>query len=365
MKRVVITGIGAITSIGNTPDDVLLSFQNNKTCFERSTIDEDLVVCPIHNFNLKNYISSFKNVRYLNRGNSFALACATLAVQDANIAKKDLASAGLFVSVAPNLNIGEDFSNICDGKIDWKKNSALWILKFLPNTSTSIISQYLDIHGESAVIGNACAASLHAIGYAYQKIKWGNIDLALAGGGDSRISEGGLMAYKKADAIYTGKMEPHKVCMPFDKKREGFICGEGGAFFLLEEMTQAQKRNAHIYAEILGVGATTDGYSMTAPEPSGKWAQIAVQKAIDEANLSFQDIEIIATHGTSTILNDEMESQMLARIFSKGATVTAFKSWIGHLSASCGAVELALALYCAKNKYFPPIRNLEEPCTKD
>lgn len=366
MNQVVITGIGAITSLGSNVDTVLTAFKNEQTSFTHCEWDPELVICPVHDFNLKAYTGRFKNSRYLTRGGALALAAAIAAVQDAGIQKSKMQSTGLFVGAGPHLDIGGTFPDINKGTVNWNKISALWLLKFLPNTTASAISQYLQIHGESATLGSACAASLHAIGQAFLKIKWGHLQTALAGGGDSRLSAGALMAYKKAHAIYTGTGNPAQACRPFDKKRAGFVCGEGGAFFVLEEMSQAQKRGANIYAEILGFGTSTDAGSMTAPEPDGKWAQVAVEQALFQAGVSVEDIGTIVAHGTGTSLNDSAEAQMLARIFkNQKPVIISLKSWIGHLAAACGAVELALFLYCLTDQYGPLIRNLKEPCVNN
>ncbi len=363
MHRVVITGIGAVTSLGNTADEIMDAFSHNKTAFRRSEIDKDLVVCPVEQFNLKFHTGRFKNSRYLTKGSAFALAAAIDAVKDAGISHENLHHAGLFVGAGPNLDLGNEFPDIRNGEIKWDRRAALWVLKFLPNTAASAISQYLDMHGESATFGTACAASLQAMGTAFQKIKWGEQTAALAGGGDSRLSQGALMAYKKADALFNGTGDSDRACRPFDKNRKGFVCGEGGAMFVMEDLEHAQKRGARIYAEICGFAATADGHNMTAPEPDGKWARVAVKKAVEQAGVKMNDIDLVSAHGTSTPLNDAVEADMLKSFFESAATaVMGIKSWIGHLSAACGAAELAISLFCAAKGNFPAIRNLENPC---
>lgn len=363
MKRVVITGIGAITSLGNNGDEIISSLHRDRTAFRRSDLDKDLVVCPIEDFELKSYTGRFKNSRYLTRGAAFALAAAIEAVKDAGIPSEQLRKAGVFVGSGPNLDIGNEFPNIENSRIRWDKHRALWILKFLPNTAASAIGQYLSINGESASLGTACAASLQAIGTAFQKIKWGEHAAVLAGGGDSRLSPGALMAYKKAGALYKGRMNPDQACRPFDRDRNGFVCGEGGAFLFLEELDHAKKRGAHIYAEICGFASTADGYAMAAPRPDGKFAKLAVEMAIEQAEMDFHDIGLVSAHGTSTRLNDAVEGELLSSLFKPAPTlVMGLKSWIGHLSAACGAVELAISLFCAKERFVPAIRNIQDPC---
>jgi len=361
--RVVITGIGAITPLGITPQQIISALKSNQTNFKRSTVEPDCVVCPVKDFNLVNYTGKFKNRRYLNQGASLSVGAAIIALNDASLSRQELSHAGLFIGSGPNLDIENEFLNICNGTTQWSNVQALWLLKFLPNTAASIIAQLTGIHGESATLGTACAASLQAIGSAYHKIKDGYLDIAVAGGGDSRINRGALMAYKKANAIYCGTGSPDKVCRPFDQNRSGFVSGEGAAFFVLESMAHATQRNATMIAEIVGFGASMDGYQMTAPHPEGIYASQALTQALEKAKLNDHEIDVIATHGTGTQLNDIMEAKLIENLFVSGKPhVIALKSWIGHLAAACGSVELALTLICMKHNYIPEIRNLTHPC---
>ncbi len=198
---------------------------------------------------------------------------------------------------------------------------------------------------------------------AFRKIKDGYLDLAFAGGGDSRLSPGGVLAYRKANALFAGSGDPEKTSRPFDNKRKGFVPGEGGAVFLLEELGRAKSRGAPIYAEIRGFGSSIDGYNMTAPDPDGRWGEKALMGAFRDAGMNPGDIDVVSSHGTGTPLNDDMEAGLLDRVFGDHAPfVVAFKSWIGHIAAACGALELAIALACLKNNYLPEIRNLNDPC---
>jgi len=274
-----------------------------------------------------------------------------------------LAKAGLFSGAGPNLNIGGEFPDVKAGEIDRKNLMALWMLKFLPNTAASVIAKLAGIHGENQTITTACSASLQAIGEAFRKIKNGYIDLAFAGGGDSRLSKSSILAYKKAHALCDGTGKPERASRPFDRNRKGFVPGEGGAFFLLEELQHAKSRGAAIYGEICGYGSSIDGYSMIAPQLDGKWAERSVNAALQEAELAFSDIDVVSSHGTGTLLNDAVEADLIDRVYGKKSPfIIALKSWIGHISAACGAVELAICLACMQDSYLPKIRNLDEPC---
>ncbi|ETR73483.1 MAG: 3-oxoacyl-[acyl-carrier-protein] synthase I [Candidatus Magnetoglobus multicellularis str. Araruama] len=307
-----------------------------------------------------------KHRRYLNLGASFTVAAALAAANDALISKQLLHHAGLFIGAGPNLDIESEFPDIHHGTAHWANIQALWLLKFLPNTAASIISQLLEIHGECATFCTACAASLQAIGDAYRKIKDGYLDIALAGGGDSRLNSGAMMAYKKAQSLSTGVERPDLACRPFDKDRNGFVSGEGAAFFVLESLDHAKKRGARIVAEIMGFGASIDGYGMTAPQPDGLYAKKAVLQACKQANISDNAIDVISAHGTGTQLNDQMEADMIHDIFvSEKPSVIALKSWMGHMAAACGAAELAVCLACMAYDYIPEIRNLNQPCNNN
>ena len=362
-RKVVITSIGVISSLGSNIDEIIGNLKNENTSFERSHFDNEVAVSPINGFDVKNFTGHFKDKRYLNRGARFCVASAIEAVKKAEIDKKSLSEAGLFVGTGPNLDIGGEFPEIKDGEIDRRDLMALWMLKFLPNTAASVIAKIAGIHGENLTLTTACSASLQAIGEAFHKIRDGYIDLAFSGGGDSRLSKSGILAYKKAHALCDGTGKPEKAIRPFDRSRNGFIPGEGGAFFLLEELEHAKKRGAKIYCEICGYGASIDGYSMTAPEPDGKWAEKSVNAALQEAGLASSDIDVVSSHGTGTLLNDSMEADLIDRGYGeKSPLIIALKSWIGHIAAACGALELAICLACMQNSYLPKIRNLDEPC---
>ncbi|MHC1728200.1 MAG: beta-ketoacyl synthase [Syntrophobacteraceae bacterium] len=361
--RVVITSIGIVSSLGFSIEEILNTLKNGGPPFLRPSCDPDVCVCPVgRNFNLKAFTGRYKNARYLNRGAQFCVASAMAALRNAGLTEKILGRAGLFVGTGPNLDIGGEFPEIQEGALDSPSLAALWILKFLPNTAASAISNLAGIHGENATIATACSASLQAVGEAFRRVCGGWLDVALAGGGDSRLSSGGILAYRKAQALWAGEGDPSKECGPFDLHRRGFIPGEGGAFFLLESLEHARARGAGILGEICGFGATMDGHNMTAPEPGGKWAEAAVRSALGEAGISPRHIDVISAHGTATPLNDEMEAGIIRRVFERNRpSVIALKSWVGHLAAACGAVELAIGLSCLDAGFLPEIRGLQQP----
>ena len=365
-RRVVITSMGYITSMGDSEETVMDRFRTDQTGFRYDEAFSDVLVCPVDNFDVRQYTGRYKNRRYLNRGAAFCGASAILAVQNADIPDQQLADAGLFSGVGPNLDMGEVCRKMVTEENGQTILPALWMLSFLPNTASSVIADILGIHGENATISTACSASLQAMGEGFRRIKDGYLDMALAGGGDSRLNHGGILAYHKAQALHRGTGAPETAYSAFDKDRSGFVPGEGGAYFVLEDLAGAQKRNAPIVAEVCGFGCSLDGYNMTAPQPDGIWAEKAVRHALHEAGVAPADVDLVAAHGTGTVLNDHMEAEMIHRVFSRRPPlVTSFKSWVGHLAAACGAVETALALLCMKNSFIPRIRNLRHSCTAE
>ncbi len=358
-RRVVITARAAVTSLGATDAETMDSFASGRTTFERAEADSDVVVAPVKDFDLRPYTGRFKNRRYLNRGAAFAVAAALAAIEASGTDAGERRRAGLFVGTGPNFDLSDAFDVSPDGR----RTPALWLLRFLANTPAAVIAQLGGIHGESLSIQTACAAGLQAMGEAYRKVRDGYLELAFAGAGDSRLSAGAILAYKKARAVFTGPGDPAGASRPFDADRGGFVSGEGGAFFLLESLAHAQTRGARILAEVCGFAASMDAHAMTAPEPAGTWAEAAVRSALTDAAMATDAIDLVSAHGTGTPLNDAVEADLLYRVFGPlRPPVLALKSWIGHLSAACGAVEAALVLACLGKGCLPPIRNMAVPC---
>ncbi len=364
-KRVVITGTGVISSLGFSLSEIISNFKKKRVNFIYPEFNRNIVVSPVRDFDIISVTGKFKERKYLNRGAQFITAAAFMAAKDADLNRSMLNRAGLFLGTGPNLDIGGEFYSAGNGHIDKQNLLALWMLRFLPNTPASIIAKLLDIHGENSTINTACTASLQAIGEGFRRVKDGRADIVLAGGGDSRINHGAVLGYDMAQALYSGKGDPLKAVRPFDMKRSGFVSGEGAAVFVIEEFEHAKKRGADILGEICGFGTSLDGYSMTAPDPCGRWAALAIESALSEAVINRDQIDLIFAHGTSTPVNDKTEADLIARVFCHNPPyVTAIKSWIGHLAAGCGAVELAAGLSIIKHKYVPEIRNLNKACNK-
>jgi 3-oxoacyl-[acyl-carrier-protein] synthase II len=366
-RRVVITAMGVISPLGSETAIILEALRRGQVVFRLNPDTGPgtgaIFTAPVEGFDPKAHTGRFKNARYLSRGAALASAAALVAVKKAGLGATQWARTGLFIGAGPNLDLGGEFPEIRRGAMDRPDLAALWMLRFLPNTAAAAISQLAGIHGENTTIASACTASLQAVGEAFRRVRDGYLERALAGGGDSRLSPGALLAYRKARALWTGMGDAGAQYAPFDLGRSGFVPGEGAAFFLLETVTAARSRGATILGEVCGYGAALDAHAMTAPDPSGRWAEAAVRGALTDAQMFTDEVDTVSAHGTGTPLNDAMEGALLERVFANSPPrVTAFKSWTGHLASACGAVELALGLICLGAGLIPPVRNLKKPC---
>jgi 3-oxoacyl-[acyl-carrier-protein] synthase II len=243
--------------------------------------------------------------------------------------------------------------------------SPLWILKYLPNMAAAHVSLIHGAKGPNSTITTACAAGTQAIGEAFRLIARGDADLMLAGGADSRLDPLLLLAYHALGALSSGgNRPPHQISRPFDALRDGFVLGEGAGILVLEEYEHARKRNATIYAEVAGLGSSFDAYAVTRPDPEAGGATRAIRWALREACLDPSDVDYINAHGTSTKLNDRMETAAVKHVFGDRARklpLSSIKSMIGHLIGAAGAVEavaMALTLHAG---VLPPTINQEKP----
>lgn len=345
-RRVVITASGFILPLGSTPREVAASLGEAHGPFFRWTADPHVAVCPVPGFDLKAHVGRCKNARYLTRGQQLCLAAAVRAVDEAGLAPRHLDRGGLFLGLGPNLQARP------------RDDKALWLLDCLPNTLAATLAEVLGLHGENLTVMTACAASTQALGQAYRAVASGLADVALAGGGDSRLTPEGVQAYRQAGVLATDFLRPEEACRPFDRTRSGFAAGEGAAMFVLESLDHALGRGAAILAEITGASSSLDGGSLTGPDPAGVATRRAVRQCLE--TMDTKDLCVLA-HGTGTVLNDAAEAAILAGTVREARAICAFKSRAGHLASACGAAELALGLICADTGLFPSIANLRDP----
>lgn len=361
-RRVAITGLGCCSSLGWNRETVVRSLREENTTFRESNIFPEIAICPVTdlgNDKAMDFLSSWRHRRYLSRPAFFSVLSGLRAARDAGFSTMPPDTA-LIGTATPTLDFEREKGL---PPAPTQNLDALWLLRWLPNTANSVLSALLNIHGEGMTTGCACASALQALGEGFLRIAYGLNEQVLVTCGDSRLSSGGLAGYSCAHTLSQG-FSPEKASRPFDKQRTGFVPGEGGAAFILENLETAKKRNAHILAEVGGFAATLDGTSLTAPDPTGNFAEQAVLHALACAQLNLKDISWISTHGSGTRLNDAAEACMLKRTFLKhknSPAILAIKSWIGHTASACGGLEAAILLSAAEAGLLPYIRNLETP----
>jgi 3-oxoacyl-[acyl-carrier-protein] synthase II len=239
----------------------------------------------------------------------------------------------------------------------------LWILKYLPNMVAAHISLALNAQGPNSTITTACSAGTQAVGEAFRLIARGDADVVLAGGADSRIDPLMVLAYIALGALSPGNRPPAEVSRPFDAQRDGFVLGEGAGVLVLEELERAKARGATVYAEVLGLGSSFDAYAVTKPDPTARGAARAIEGALREARVDPQDVDYINAHGTSTRLNDLMETTAVKRVFGERARqlpLSSIKSMVGHLIGAAGAVEAVATALTLKEGAVPPTINLTQ-----
>ena len=357
--------MGLVSSLGSDRKSAAESFRKNRTAFRsvkngagRPDFD-GLVICPVPDMGDDApfaFLSSWRHRRYLSRGAFLDVLAGLRAALSAGFEglPEDCVLSG---TAAPSLDFERE-SGLPPAPPAEDRLDALWLLRWLPNTATTVLASLLGARGAGLTYGSACASGLIALGEGFLRIRHGLAGTVLVHAGDSRLSSGALLGYAKAHTL-SHHLSPDASSLPFDRDRRGFVPGEGGAAFVLEERSAAQKRGARILAEITGYAA------LTAPDPKGIQAEKTVRRALAMADLTPGDIDFVSAHGTGTGLNDAMEAGLLARVFpgKDGPAVTAFKSWTGHLASACGAVETALAIICAQERITPPVRGLRHPLT--
>lgn len=367
-RRVVITGFGAITPIGNTVEEMWQGIKDKKcgidniSLFDASTFKTKLDA-EVKNYNPLDYFEA-KQAKRLDRCSQFALIASREAVKASGITKEntDFNKVGIFVSSGiGGIRTIQEQCNINFTKGN-KRISPMFIPMSTANMPAGNISIEFGFKGESISILTACASSTHAIGEAYKTIVLGQEDVILAGGTEAAISEVSVAGFENMKAL-SNSGDKNRASIPFDKERNGFVIGEGAGILVLEELEHAKKRNAKIYGEIVGFGSTTDAYHITSPAPDGEGAANAIIRAIENAQITTADIDYINTHGTSTHLNDLTETRAIKQVFkenSKKVKISSTKSNMGHLLGAAGAVEAIICVKSMEESLIPPTINYKE-----
>ena len=386
MHRVVVTGIGVVSpnGIGRQAFGEAIVEGRSGVSFIESFDTTGLAIRiagEVKDFDVMPFLGEHKkNVKLMSRAVRFAVGAAGLAVEDAGLetSKLDPSRFGICMGtgITP-VDVGELVGPITramrpDGSFDLGEFSMaraesifpLWLLQHLPNMAAAHISILHHAMGPNNTIVTACAAGTQAVGEAFRLIARGDADVVLAGGCDSRLDPHLLVAYHAMKAVSTSVRPPAEVSRPFDGERDGFVLGEGAAVLVLESLRRARRRKATIYAEVTGYGSSFDAYGITRPEPDGKGAAIAMTAAMREAHVDPADIDYINAHGTSTRLNDLMETVAVKRVFGHRATtipLSSQKSMVGHLIGASGALEAAATAMSLQRGVIPPTINQATP----
>ena len=368
-RRVVITGLGAIGPIGNNVEELWEGIKTNKcgidkiTLFDTSTFKTKLAA-EVKNYNPLDYFEA-KQAKRLDRVSQFALIAAREAFKDSKMTEEntDFDRVGIFVSSGIGGLI--TIQNQCETNIQKGNNriSPMFIPMSIANMPAGNISIELGLKGESISIVTACASSTHAIGEAYRNIKAGYEDAIVAGGSEASICQVGIGGFENMKALSNSE-DPNRASIPFDKERTGFVMGEGAAILVLEELEHAKKRGAKIYAEVVGYGATSDAYHITSPEPNGNGGAKAMVRAIKDAKIEPEDIDYINAHGTSTHLNDSIETLAVKTALgeaSKTVKISSTKGNTGHLLGVAGAIEAIISVKAIEDSLIPATINYKIP----
>lgn len=367
-RRVVITGLGAITPIGKNVEETWKGIKEKKcgigkiSLFDASNFKTSLDA-EVKDYDPSQYFDR-KEAKRLDRSSQFALIAAREAFQDSGMTEEntDLERVGVFVSTG----IGglKTIQEQCEVNCTKGNNrvSPMFIPMSIANMPSGNIAIDLGLKGESISIVTACASSTHAIGEAYKTIKYGSEDAVLAGGTEASICEVGIAGFENMKALSYATDE-NRASIPFDKERSGFVMGEGAGILVLEELEHALKRGAKIYAEVIGYGATSDAYHITSPAPEGEGGARAMKRAIEDANIRPEEVDYINTHGTSTHLNDSCETMAIKTALgeaSKKVMVSSTKGNIGHLLGAAGGVEAIICTKALEDQLVPPTINYRE-----
>lgn len=367
-RRVVITGLGAITPIGKNVDETWKGIENKVCGIDEITLFDTTnfrtkLDAEIKNYNAEDYFDA-KQAKRLDRSSQFAIIAAREAVNSANITKEstDFDRVGIFISsgIAGLGTIQEQCEiNLTKGN---RRVSPLFIPMGIANMPAGNVAIEFGFKGESISILTACASATHAIGEAYKTIKLGEEDVILAGGTESAICSVGMAGFENMKAL-SSCTDKNRASIPFDKERNGFVMGEGAGILVLEELEHAKKRGVKIYAELIGFGATTDAYHITSPCPDGECGAKAMIRSLTSAGIKPSDVDYINAHGTSTHLNDLTETLAIKTAFgehSKKVMVSSTKGNTGHLLGAAGGVEAIFCVKALENQLVPPTINYKE-----
>src|SRR5216117_3240469 len=371
-RRVVITGLGAVTPIGSDVETFWSNLKNGVSGIRTiDAFDTAAYDCKIggqvRDFDPKPFFKNPKDLRRTDRFTQLAMAAAKMAVEDCGIDIEKLDRRDRF-GVIVSTGIGglktlQDQLTILLTKGP-SRTSPFTIPMLISNMASGVISMEFDLHGPNLCIVTACATSNNAIGESWRIIKFGDADVFLAGGSEAPIVEIGLAGFSAMKALSTRNDEPQRASRPFDRDRDGFVMSEGAGVVIVEELEHAKARGAKIYCELSGYGLSADAYHMTAPPPDGGGAARAMQLALQHAGISPEEVDYINAHATSTGLGDISETHAIKKVFgdyAKKVPISSTKSMTGHLLGGAGGIEMAACALAIRDSVIPPTINLENP----
>ncbi|PYJ32273.1 MAG: beta-ketoacyl-[acyl-carrier-protein] synthase II [Verrucomicrobia bacterium] len=371
-RRVVITGLGAVTPVGSDVETFWSNLKNGVSGIRTiDAFDTTAYDCKIggqaRDFDPKPFFKNPKDVRRTDRFTQLSMAAAKMALDDSGIDVENLERRDRF-GVIVSTGIGglktlQDQLTILLTKGP-SRNSPFTIPMLISNMASGFISMEFNLRGPNLCIVTACATSNNAIGESWRIIKSGDADVFLAGGSEASIVEIGLAGFGAMRALSTRNDEPERASRPFDRDRDGFVMSEGAGVVVVEELEHAKARRAKIYCEITGYGLSADAFHMTAPPPDGEGAARAMQLALEHARLSPEQVDYINAHATSTDIGDICETRAIKQVFGDYAykvAISSTKSMTGHLLGGAGGVEMAACALAIRDSVIPPTINLENP----
>jgi 3-oxoacyl-[acyl-carrier-protein] synthase II len=377
LKRVVVTGLGALTPIGNNLKDYWEGLKNGVSGAARITyFDPELhktqFACELKNFNIADFLDR-KEARRMDRFSQYAMVASDEAIIDAGLTEGNFNPDRVGVIWGSGIGGLETFQNEAQGLMKSRENNAtprfnpFFIPKMIVDIAAGNISIKHGFRGPNYATVSACASSSHALIDAFTYIRMGKADVIVSGGSEAAVNETGIGGFNACMALSTNNENAAKASRPFDATRDGFVLGEGAGALILEEYDHAIARGAKIYAEIVGGGMSADAHHMTAPHPEGLGAINVMNAALEDAGLSINDIQYINVHGTSTPLGDVAELTAIQKVFGEKAydlNISSTKSMTGHLLGAAGAIESIATIMAVKENFIPPTINHETPDDK-
>ena len=371
LKRVVVTGLGAVTPVGNNPEETWNNLLNGVsgaapiTLFDASKFKTQFA-CEVKGFNATDYIDR-KEARKMDRYAQLAMAAAVQAVDDSkmNLESVDKNRIGVVfgVGIGGIKTFEDEVEYYALHKENGPKFNPFFIPKMISDIAAGQISIRFGFHGPNYSTTSACASSTNALADAFNLIRLGKADAIVAGGAEAAICGCGVGGFNAMHALSTRNDDPEHASRPFSASRDGFIMGEGAGCLILEELEHAKARGAQIYAEMVGEGMSADAYHITASHPEGLGAKLVMKNALDDAGMKPEDIDYINVHGTSTPVGDISEVKAIQQLFGEHAyklNISSTKSMTGHLLGAAGAVEAMVSVLSVKNDIVPPTINHQE-----